>query len=180
MKDIVVSKRYALALYSSLKGREEKDKVVNDIVRLNSFLAENIDFSKLVKNPMIKKEEKSLAISSISKFLGFSKELDIFLSLLVEKNRLNLIQGICESIVDIYNEESGCVDAEVVLPIDIKDDIKAEITDLLSKLTAKKVNLIVKKDRSIIGGFTAKVKSNLYDASIKGQLERLSDKMMEI
>lgn len=180
MKDIVVSKRYALALYSSLKGKEEKGKVVQDIIMLNGLFTESHDFSKLVKNPMLKKEEKSLAISSIAKLLGFSKELDIFLNLLVEKNRLNLLSGICENIVEIYNEEFGMVDVELTLPSDVKDDIKSEISSVLSKITAKKVNLIVKKDKSIIGGFTAKVKSTLYDASIKGQLERLSDKMMKI
>ncbi|MEF3254216.1 MAG: ATP synthase F1 subunit delta [Deferribacterales bacterium] len=180
MKDIVVSKRYALALYNFLKDSGEKEKVVSDFVKLYECFESSDDFVKIVKNPLIKKEEKLKAVEAISNYLGLSNIVTIFLKLLVEKNRLMLLEGIYKSLIELYNDESGIVDAEVVLAIDPTENIKESLSSVLVKLTGKKARLNIRRDDKIIGGFTAKVKSNLYDGSIKGQLEKLSEKMLEI
>jgi len=72
------------------------------------------------------------------------------------------------------------VDADVVVAYDSDEAVKSELFALLQKLTGKMVKINVKKDMRIIGGFVARVKSNLYDASLKGQLERLSELMTNI
>lgn len=180
MKDIIVANRYALALYDSLKSLEEKKDVIGDFEKIKECMNLSIDFANLIKNPLVKKAEKIRAIDLLAKNLGLSEIVSVFLKLLAEKNRLGLLSQIQASLASLYNDETGCVDADVVLAYDSDEVVKSELSDLLQKLTGKRIRLNVKKDMRIIGGFVARVKSNLYDASIKGQLERLSEIMTNI
>jgi F-type H+-transporting ATPase subunit delta len=180
LKDIIVANRYALALYDSLKSLEEKKNVIGDFEKIRECMDLSIDFASMIKNPLVKKVEKLRAIDQLAKNLGLSEIVTVFLKLLAEKNRLGLLSQIQTSLVGLYNDETGCVDADVVVAYESDDAVKSELSALLQKLTGKRIRMNVKKDARIIGGFVAKVKSNLYDASIKGQLERLSEIMTNI
>lgn len=180
MKDIVVSKRYALALYGSLKSADDKSRVIKDFQILKYCLDSSVELAKLVRNPVIKKTDKLRAVESLADNLSLSKDVKDFLLLLIDKNRLTLFGGIYESLIQLYNDEIGVTEADVVVATDISDKLLREIESTLSKVTGKKVIAKVRVDPDIIGGFSAKVKSSLYDASIKGQLNKLSEKMMEV
>jgi len=180
LKDIVVSKRYASALYGSLVSLEEKNKVVEDFKRIKGSIENSSEMLKLIKSPIIKKSDKLKAIDAISNSLSLSKTVKDFLLLLVNKNRLSLFMSIYDSLIQLYNEDMGVTEAEVVLAVEVKDALLKEIEDTLSRVTGKKVTANPKINSAIIGGFVAKVKSSLYDASIKGQLDKLSEKMLEV
>lgn len=180
MRDIVVSKRYALALYGSLKSLEDKNRVIEDFQKLKYCLDASPELSKIVKNPVIKKSDKLKAMEAISATLSLSKEVKDFLLLLVNKNRLSLFAGIYDALIQLYNDEMGVTEADLVVASALNENLYKEIESTLSKVTGKKIILNVKVDANIIGGFCAKVKSSLYDASIKGQLNKLSEKMLEV
>ncbi|MCX8083424.1 MAG: ATP synthase F1 subunit delta [Calditerrivibrio sp.] len=177
---MVVSKRYAIAIYNSLKSLEDKKNVMDELRKLKNLIDTNPDLEKVIKSPIIKKADKLSAINAVAEVLKLSSEIKSFLILLINKNRLNIFPSVYESFVQFYNDEIGVVEASVVIAEELKEDTLKKIEFKLAEITKKKVLLKVIKDKSIIAGFTAKIKSNLYDASIKGQLDRLTDKLMEI
>lgn len=180
MRDIVISKRYASALYGSLNSLDQKKRIIEDLQKLRSCLDSSEELSRLIKNPIVKKSDKIKAVMAIVEYLNLSETVRDFLLLLINKNRLSLFGGIYNAVVEFYNEEIGVTEADLVLASPISDSLVKDIESVLSKVSGKKVIANIRINSNIIGGFAAKVKSNLYDASIKGQLDKLSEKMLEI
>jgi F-type H+-transporting ATPase subunit delta len=53
--------------------------------------------------------------------------------------------------------------------------LEAEIT----KMTGKKVRARYEQDASLLGGAVVQVGSTIYDGSVKGQLERIREQLVE-
>ncbi|MGA1861714.1 ATP synthase F1 subunit delta [Deferribacter thermophilus] len=174
-----VSKRYAIALFEYAKEKNIVDNVLSELKDLVDLYKTSDEFKTFIKNPLIKKSEKEKVIKSMADEGKLSKDLMNFLLILVEKGRLVLIEEIYNYFRLLQMEENGEVDAYVKLADEYDDKIKSEIKNSLEKITNKKVNLNIEIDKSILGGFIAQVKSNLYDVSISGQLRKLKETLLK-
>ncbi|TYB33992.1 MAG: ATP synthase F1 subunit delta [Flexistipes sinusarabici] len=173
----VISKRYAGALFEIASEENNVGKVLDELHSLMDFYYSNAEFWELVKNPLIPKESKSDVFSELKNKGVLSDLLLSFTKLLVEKNRLEELENIVESFSDVYRESRGEAVADVKSVIDMDKKIKDELVAKLNEITGKKVSVQVEKDPSLLGGFLAKIKSTQYDASVKGQLEKLKEEM---
>ena len=177
MKANVVSKRYGIALYDVAKEAGQTEALLTEYKDFVGICNDNEDFLNFILNPLIKKEEK---IEVFTKLKGkiFSDTLYSFFILLSKKNRLPIILEVYDVLKELYMEEKGEVEAEVLVATKINDKIKEDIKNVLNRITKKNVTLNVNVDPSIIGGLVVKVKSDLYDASIKGQLDRIRENLI--
>jgi len=173
----VISKRYAGALFELASEKNEVSKALDELNSLMNFYVSNAEFRELVKNPLIPKESKSAVFSELREKSVISDLLLSFMKLLVEKNRLDELENVAESFSDAYRDSLGEAVADVKSVIDMDEKIKNELVGKLNEITGKKVSVKVEKDPSLLGGFLAKIKSTQYDASVKGQLEKLKEEM---
>ncbi|WP_246798664.1 ATP synthase F1 subunit delta [Deferribacter autotrophicus] len=176
----IVAKRYANALYEYAKEKNNVEQILDELKSLVDLYESSADFQELVKNPLIKRSEKEKVFEELKNRNAISETLYNFLLMLTEKNRLNLIVEIYMHYRILLMEDRGEVDAYVKIADDYDDVLKKEIGDVLSKVTGKKVNLNIEIDKTILGGFVAQVKSNMYDASIKGQLRKLKETLLQV
>ena len=49
----------------------------------------------------------------------------------------------------------------------------------ITKMTGKKVRACYEQDASLLGGAVVQVGSTIYDGSVKGQLERIREQLVE-
>jgi len=173
----VISKRYAGALFEIASEKGEVSKVLDELNSLMSFYVSNAEFRELVKNPLIPKESKNAVFTELNEKGAISELLLPFAKLLVEKNRLDELENIAKSFSDVYRESRGEAVADVKSVIAMDEKVKNELVGKLNDITGKKVSVQVEKDPSLLGGFLAKIKSTQYDASVKGQLEKLKEEM---
>lgn len=178
MRVDIVSKRYAIAFYEALKESGKFDSVFKELKELVSVIKESQDFITFIKSPLIKKDEKLKFFQTLKGEGKISSDLFNFLTLLVNKGRISLLPGIYEYMNYLDMEDKGEVVAEVIAAFDVNDDLKSEIKASLEKISGKKVVLDVKVDKSIIAGLVARIKSQQLDASVKGQLNRLKERMI--
>ena len=132
----------------------------------------------MVKNPTISQEDKYAIFESLKKSGKISDELFKFIALLIEKKRLILIADIDKAIKSFIMEAENKVEAEAVFASKADDAVKKELVKRLEYLTGKKVILQEKVDPSVIGGVKVKLGSKLFDATIKGQLDKLKTSLM--
>jgi len=174
----LVSKRYAIAFYEVLKEKNKVSEVLEELKSLIKAIDENLDFKNFIKSPLIKRNEKIIFFEKLRKIAKFSDELYNFLVLLVIKGRIQLLPEIFEYINYLFMEDKNEVVGEVTVACEIDKETCEELTHVLEKVTNKKVIINVNTDKKIIAGLVVKIKSQQYDASVKGQLERLKETLV--
>ena len=178
MKADVVSKRYASAFYSFLKGSNSLEKVMKELGQLVEVIETSKDVNLFVRSPLVKTEEKILFGEALRSKGLLSSELFNFIVLLIRKNRLPLLPNIHRYMKYLEMEDRGEVYAEVTVPKEIDEETKDSIIKSLENISGKKIVLNIEKDPSIIAGFVARIKSNQLDASVKGQLKNLKESLV--
>jgi F-type H+-transporting ATPase subunit delta len=178
MKENIVAGRYAHALFSEAKAEGKTAAVIDQLSGLSALYSASADFKMLVKNPLISKKEKQSVIDQLKVKGAVDEFLHKFLTLLVSKNRLSLLNVIAEQVLAMDRADKGEAEAAVTVAAPLDDASKAALNDVLSKLTGKKITIKETVDASILGGVVAQVESSLYDASVKGQLNKIKEQLV--
>lgn len=175
MRVSLAAKRYASAFFNYVmeSNSSEADKIWDEVSSLSSLIESSSDFSNIIHNPTISSEDKHLVFKKLNDEKKISTDVYKFINVLIEKKRLSLFSEIEYSIREQKLEHENKLEAEAVFAFKADDSVKSEISKKLEKITGKKIILKDVVDPSIIGGVKIKVGSNLYDATIKGQLDRL-------
>lgn len=97
-----------------------------------------------------------------------------FLRLLVENDRVDALSQIASQFAALKNKLEGSAEAEITTAFPMSD---AQVTELVGGLAKKfgglKLKSRVNVDASLIGGVRVVVGDEVFDTSIKAQLERM-------
>lgn len=174
----IIAKRYADALFTEAGGGKNSKKMWEELHELATLAQTNHDFKNLVKSPVILDSEKEAVFKSLKDSGKISDVLFNFICLLIEKKRLNIIADIDTEIHKLVLGEAGEIEALAVFASKPESAEKKELEAKLSTLTGKKVLLNESVDSSVIGGVKVRMGSILYDATVKGQLDKLKSRMV--
>ena len=98
-----------------------------------------------------------------------------FLLLLVDRNRIALLDGIAQKFLELSYKQESIEIAKVTSSVQLSAQQQQNIAEKLKVITgAKQIKLALKVDPQLIGGFTIEVGSKLIDTSIRGQLRQIS------
>jgi len=178
VKENIVAGRYAQALFQEAKAGGKTADVIIQLTVLSSLYKESADFSTLVKNPLIDRGAKQSVVDSLKAKGVLDDFLYKFVTLLVSKNRLGLLNLICEQVISMDRADRGEAEAVVTVASGMDDASKKALNDVLNKITGKTVTINEQVDPSILGGVIAQVESSLYDASVKGQLNKIKEQLV--
>jgi F-type H+-transporting ATPase subunit delta len=174
----VAANRYARALIDALppaKAEEGYEQLVN----LNGLLDREVEARKLFENPTVSVERRKLLLKKIADELGFSAHVRNFIDLLIERNRLPLLQEIIRAYQKFLDERLGIVRASVTAAQPLDDGQRRELTAKLEKATGKRIRMDVSIDRNLLGGVVARVGSTIYDGSLLQQLNSVRERLVE-
>ena len=176
MKNTSSSNRYSDAIFQIAlqdNNLSEWGEFLNKI----SEIFKDRKIQKFFLDPKINNSEKVKLISN-SEIKTDEKKLN-FLRLMIEKDRLFLIDSIIERFKKLIDKKNGVRRAKIITAFELSDTQLNQINDKLSNLTKTEVvgdNII---DKSILGGFIAKFDDQMLDMSTKGKLSELKDKILE-
>lgn len=179
MSERKIARRYADALFTSISDKSKVLSIWEELNGIVSLINVSKEFKNIIKNPTISVKEKAAVFTALHKQNKLSTELYNFIIILVEKQRLAVLPEIGGALHELVLQSEGKVEATVVFAEQAKDSIKQEVIKQLEKVTKKKIILKEEVDPSIIGGVKVRFGSSLYDATIKGQLERLKVSLMQ-
>lgn len=169
-----VADPYAEALMSLAQAHNITEEIGDNIRSVLSILNESQDLKDFLENPLFKPEEKKSVLQRI-----FDNQINHYLSkfflVLVDKRRIGLVEGICNKYLELLRKINNVVLAEVTSSVKLYEEETAKLSEKIKQLTgANAVEIQTKIDPDIIGGVIIKVGSQVYDASLKGQLRRIS------
>ncbi len=169
-----VAQPYAQALMSVAQGNNITEELGTDVRSLLGLLSENDELSTFLGNPFITAEDKKAVINRVLGD-GANPYLRNFLMLLVDRRRIVLLADICQEYLALLRQLTQTALAEVTSAVPLTEAQQQSVKEKVKAMTnAANVELETKIDSDIIGGVIIKVGSQVIDASLRGQLRRLS------
>lgn len=169
-----VGEPYAQALMSLAQQNNLTDQFGDIFRSLSSLLSESQEFKDFVLNPVVKGEDKKAVLKKV---LGSdaSPYLVNFMMLLVDKRRIVFLEPIVEQYLNLLRKLNQTVLAEVTSATELSESQKQDVVEKVKAIAeARDVELKTSVDPDLIGGVIIKVGSKVIDASIRGQLRRIS------
>lgn len=168
---------YAQALMSIGQSSNSLDALSGDVSMIAETLAGSSELSDFLANPFIGDQVKKDAIGQL--FDGKVNPTTLsFLKLLVDRRRAVCLPGICSEFKSLVRKLNQVVLAEVTSTVELSDAQKQTVRDRVIAMTsARSVELETTIDTDLLGGVIIKVGSQVIDASLRGQLRRISYKI---
>ena len=168
-----ISEPYAQALMSLAQQNDLADQFGETFRSLESLMSESGEFKDFVQNPVIRNEDKKEVLKQV---MGDANPYLVnFMMLLVDKRRIIFLESIVEQYLSLLRKLNQTVLAEVISARELSDDQKGNIVERVKGIVeARDVELKTSVDPDLIGGVIIKVGSKVIDASLRGQLRRIS------
>ena len=173
------SERYSRALFEVSRDSDDLNKVENDIKNFKLIYDKNLEVRNFIKDPSQIITEQNKLVNLISDKLNFSKNVQKFLLLLIEKRRIFFVNKIIESFLRLCSQKRGEIKASLISSKELSQTELSDISTDLSKSTGSTLKFDFKVDKELIGGLKLQLGSIMIDTSIRNKLKKYEQAMLE-
>ena len=167
---------YARALMDAAGSPAKANELRGELMIFAKALRESQQLQDLYANPV--DEATKLDITrQIAKKMKASDLTVRTLEVLVQHHRINDIDAIIEALAAYVNKALGIAVAEVRSAKSLGADEIQQLADTLSKKVGKKVELDIKTDPKLLGGFVVRIGSEIWDASVAGKINKFRESL---
>ena len=167
----MVAKRYAKALFDLAKIDERVVETGGEIRLFWTLMDTTPELKVLLCGPIYDIQAKKEALERVRASLGLSDLVFNFLSLLIRKGRIGILDDIVKAYQRLEDMETGRIRAKVYLPDgEVEPPLLDRIRARLEEVTGKEVLLDLREDRDMIGGVTVQIGDILIDGSLRSKL----------
>ena len=175
-----VTARYARAFADVIfEQKLDAQKIEGEVRALEAAIDESPALRHTWDNPAVPSPSKYKVLDAIIAKLGGSRVTRNFFALLIERRRIAALKEIRQQFEAEINERLGIADADVISVRTLGADEKRALESQIAKITGKKIRASYSTDQAVLGGSVVKVGSTVYDGSVRGQLERLRQQLIE-
>ena len=176
IKNIKIARKYANALLESAIEADKADKVYNDLLFIAETINANPELANALLNPVVKIEDKKAIADKIFSIHTDKITID-FIFILIDSNRLNVLDEIINQYSVIYNEANNIVKPLIISAIELDETQKQKIVEKLQNKLMKTVQPEYIKDEKIIGGLIIEIGDKTIDCSLKTKFETMKKQL---
>lgn len=167
-----VNRRYAKALLDFAREQDKVEEVRNDVDQILRVLRDSREFRVMLKSPVIGSDKKNQIMEAV--FEGRITEITAkFIGILIAHGREGTLEETMISFNNQYRSLMGIEEAVITTAHALSEEQRNEISEKLSEITSKKMEIIEKVDPSLIGGLKVRVGDRQYNGSVAAQLAQL-------
>jgi F-type H+-transporting ATPase subunit delta len=144
-------------------------RAMSEEPRLRAFFA----------SPAVPLSAKKKALSALAEKAGADPFGARFLDLALERGRILHLPEILSAVRSRFDQQSGVVAARVWVAAPVGEEEHRRIAEALGRRVGRKVRIDLGVDEKILGGFVAKVGSEVFDASVRHAVERFQRQTKE-
>ena len=172
--------RYAKALFDvALTEKAELEKIAKDLSEVAELLRANPELLRAAERVGVPDAARKALMAAIADRLGVADQVKKLVVVLTETRKLNLVGDLAEAFGERLLAHRNIVRADVTSAVALSPDRTQALADSLSKVTGKTVELQMSVDPELLGGVVARIGSTVYDGSVKTQLQRLRQELVE-
>jgi F-type H+-transporting ATPase subunit delta len=168
---------YAEALAEVALAERRPDEIRRELSDFLQMMAESADLRNFLTSPAVSPPSKHAVIAKLVERMGASQSLRNFLYLIVDHNRVSLLDAIGEAFGEELNARLGILDAEIAAARDLGEEEKRAVVAALERRTGKRVAPSYRIEPELIGGVRVRIGSTILDGSVSESLERLRARM---
>ena len=179
MRDPRIAHRYAHALFTLAIERGLVEIVASELFQLKSFSEKDSRLIGFLRAPQVASEHKVALI--ITLFTArLSQPLVSFLRLLVEKGRIGFLPEIASEFEKLLEDQKGIIRARITTAIPVSEGYKNSLREKLEKMSGKKIEIIHRIDKGIIGGIVVQLQYKVIDRSVRHELNSLRHDLLAL
>ncbi len=164
--------RYAKALLLEADQQNTTDVVQQDMQSVYATIKDSKDLRLALGSPIIKAADKREVLLEV--FANQSKATHRLIEVLLHNKRVDLLQDVAKSYLDLYNNRKGIKEVEVITATELTPEVEERVLAKAKEITnANKVILTSKINPDLLGGFIIRVGDTEYNASIANQLKTI-------
>ena len=175
MRGTVIALKYAKGLFAAAKELGKIEEFGEQLRQLKDLLEQMPEVLTALQNPIYPPDLKMEILEEILKAVQVDPEVQRFLSLLVERRRIQFIKEIVAKYQELLDEELGIARGEVVAAYEMSEEERKELEDVLKDYLKKQVILTTKVEPEIIGGIKVQIGDLVFDGTIKTQLKKFKE-----
>ena len=170
------ARRYAEAAFQ-LATRDDALDAYGDGLDLAVRMLGGYEVVGILRNPARPLTERTALVDEL---LGkrVPEPVRKIAGLLVARGRVDRLPSVAAEFRRLLNKQRGVVEAVATAASPLNREETAALERKVTEMTGKTVDLTVVVDESLIGGLTVRVGDTLYDASVRGRLERLRERLV--
>ena len=161
---------YGEALYGLVREEGLSQSVLAELAALNESFRQEPAFLQLLASPNLSKQERCQVIDEC--FQGKVQTYVLnFLKILTEKGYIRHYSDCCASFRNLYNQDNGILPVTAVTAIPLTEDQAGRLTEKLTQVTGKTIDLTNRVDPSCLGGMRLDYDGKRLDDTVAHRLE---------
>ena len=167
-----LARRYARALRDIGQEDRQVRQVLSEVEEFARLLDLSPDLREVLEAGHVNRRDKQSALGQVLSRAGFLPSTKSFLSLLVDKVRMNVLLPIVDELRRMVEELEGIERVGVSVPMPMSPPQKEMLKEMLERRTGKKVGLDENGDPAVLGGLNVRTGSTVYDANVHRLIRR--------
>ncbi len=168
-----IAEVYAQSLYALANEENLTRDILQQLDVLADAFRQNPAFSRLLSTPNLSKEERRNILDDSFRGKVHPYVLN-FLKILMEKGYLRHFPDCCKAYTGQYNADRGILPVQAVTAIALTPAQTERLTQKLSALTGKAVELTNRVDPDCLGGVRLDYDGVRLDGTVKNRLEGIA------
>ncbi|MBV8807709.1 MAG: ATP synthase F1 subunit delta [Acidobacteriaceae bacterium] len=175
-----LTRHYATALADAVfapnSGLSPAD-ALGQLKEVASVVTASKDLERAMLSPAVTKSRKQAVIARITDDIGVHRLIRNFLLVVIAHRRIKDLSDIVKDFELIVDERTGWMPAEIASARELKPEQRKEIERALGTKLGKYIRAHYQVDPALIGGVRARIASKEYDATVRGKLESMRQRL---
>ena len=163
---------YGQGLYTLAKEEDHQEEILQQLQVLEACFAGDPAYGKLLTTRNIPKEERIGMLDSA--FAGKVHPYVLnFLKILTEKGYIRHFSSCYQTFLAEYRQDHGILAVQAVSAAPLSEEQKAKLTEKLTAITGKKIDLLCKVDPAVLGGMRLSFDGKQVDGTVQSRLQAM-------
>jgi F-type H+-transporting ATPase subunit delta len=141
-------------------------------------VAGSSELREFLMNPSVEMTQKLKVLDAIAGRIGMLPKVRNFLAVILEHQRLGDLDEILTEYGELADEDAGATEALITSARGLNADDRAQLEAQIARLAGAEVRASYAEDPSLLGGAVVQIGSTIYDGSVRAQLERLKQRLV--
>ena len=162
---------YGRSLFEVAKDSDKLDVIHDQLDQFADEMDTNRELQTFFFSPYFSSDEKKDGIGKVVE--NGDEHFVRFLELLAERHRLPAIFRIRREFDRLWSEENKLLPVTITSAVELEKDTVNDLGKKIEEQTGRTIDLTAKVDPDLVGGLRMQVGNMVYDATIRGRLDKL-------
>ena len=167
---------YGQGLYALAKEEQLETEILQQLQVLEDCFGKDPEYLKLLASGNVPKQERMAILDS-----AFAEKLHPyvlnFLKLLTEKGYIRHFSDAYKAFLEQYRQDNGILAVQAVSAIALSETQKEKLTQKLTAITGKKIDLQCKVDSAVLGGVRLSFDGKQVDGTVQSRLQAIEKQL---